>query len=187
MLLSATENRDLPAALDRPLCVDLDGTLIKSDTLHDGICQFVRTQPLHMWRGPVWLTRGKANLKLHVAQCAPLDAARLPYNTALLRYLQEQRRAGRRIYLATGADNGLAERVAAHLGIFDGVLASDGSTNLTHQRKLERLRDRFGEFDYIGNARADLPLLAGAREAMLANPTAGLRGALRKRGIPVAC
>jgi hypothetical protein len=76
--------------------------------------------------------------------------------------------------------------VAAHLGIFAGVLASDGETNLTCARKLERLQAELGEFDYIGNARADLPLLAGARVAMVANPTWGLRAGLRWRQIPVA-
>jgi 4-hydroxybenzoate polyprenyltransferase len=79
-----------------------------------------------------------------------------------------------------------AERVAAHLGIFAGVLASDGVTNLTSTKKLALLKSRFGEFDYIGNSRADLPLLAGARHAIVANPSLGLRAALLLRRIPMA-
>jgi 4-hydroxybenzoate polyprenyltransferase len=169
-----------------PLCVDLDGTLVKSDTLFDALCQLVRRQPLQLWRIPLWLAGGRARLKLEVARRAPLDVARLPYNVDLLRYLQAQRREGRRIFLATGADGGVAQRVAAHLGIFEGVLASDIATNLTRGKKLALLRDRFGEFDYIGNSQADLTLLANAREAMVANPTRGLRTALRMRRIPVA-
>jgi 4-hydroxybenzoate polyprenyltransferase len=104
----------------------------------------------------------------------------------LLHFLEAQRAAGRPIYLATGADGQLARRVADHLGFFSGVLATDASTNLTRTRKLSRLRERFGEFDYIGNSRADLPLLASAGEAMVANPTPGLRMELRLRGIGVA-
>lgn len=172
-----------PAHPVRPLCVDLDGTLVKSDTLLDGMCQFLRKRPLEFWRMPLWLAGGKSRLKIEVARYAELDAARLPYNTELLRYLQEERRHGRTLYLATGADGGLAERVSAHLGIFAGVLATDYGTNLTSHRKLARLRERFGQFDYIGNSRADLPLLANATEAMLANPSAGLRVGLRRRGI----
>ena len=174
------------ASQQRPLCVDLDGTLVKSDTLFDGVFQFLRRRPLQFWRLPLWLLKGKAYLKTEVARAAPLDAARLPYNADLLRFLQAERRDGRDIYLATGADGPLAERVAHHLGIFAGVLASDPTNNLTHTRKLTRLKERFGAFDYIGNSRADLPLLAGAGEAMLANPTAGLRIAVRRRHIPVA-
>ncbi|MDR3454131.1 MAG: UbiA family prenyltransferase [Rhodoferax sp.] len=169
-----------------PLCVDLDGTLIKSDSLLDALCQFVRRRPLEIWRLPSWLAGGRAQLKQELAQRAPLDAARLPYNVAVRTYLQAQRRQGRAIYLATGADAALAERVAAHLDLFDGVLASNGTTNLTSSSKLSVLKERFGEFDYIGNAVADLPLLAGARAAMVANPTPSLRLALRWRRTPIA-
>jgi 4-hydroxybenzoate polyprenyltransferase len=170
-----------------PLCVDLDGTLVKSDTLLDGFCLFARRQPLQLWRVPLWLMQGRARLKFEVAQRAPLDPSRLPYNTELLRFLQAERRAGRQIILATGADGDLAQRIASHLGIFEGVFASDRTTNLTREKKLFRLKDQFGEFDYIGNSRADLPMLGHARVPMLANPTAGLRMAVRNRKIPVAC
>jgi 4-hydroxybenzoate polyprenyltransferase len=170
----------------RPLCVDLDGTLVKSDTLLDGLCQFVRSDPLEVWRVPLWVLGGRARLKIEIAKRAPLDAARLPYNGLLLRYLQSQKREGRRLYLTTGADAGLAHRVAAHLGIFEGVLGTDAVTNLTSSRKLARLQSQFVGFDYIGNSRADLAVLAGAGEAMLANPTLGLRMGLRTRGIKVA-
>jgi len=172
--------------LARPLCVDLDGTLIKSDSLFDAFCELVRRNPLAAWRVPLWMMGGRARVKIEIARRAPLDAARLPYNLPLLRYLQAQWREGRPLYLATGADAGLAERVAAHLGIFQGVLGTEGKINLTKSRKLARLRERFGEFDYVGNSGADVVILAGSQEAMVANPTLGLRLALRKRHIPVA-
>lgn len=185
---ATTEISDTPGLSDlvRPLCIDLDGTLVKSDTLLDSLCQLLRKEPWQFWRLPLWLARGKANLKIEVGRRAPLDARRLPYNVELLRYLQAQRREGRTIYLTTGADGAVARRVATHLGIFDGVLASDSTTNLTGNRKLRLLKDRLGEFDYIGNSRADLPLLDGARQAMLANPTTALCLSLRLRKIPIA-
>jgi 4-hydroxybenzoate polyprenyltransferase len=170
----------------RPLCVDLDGTLIKSDSLFDAVCQFLHRNPARFWQLPLWLAGGRARLKAEVARRAPLNASRLPYNTELLGYLRAERREGRQLYLTTGADGSLAERVAAYLGIFAEVLASDGVTNLTSQKKLTLIKARFGEFDYIGNSQADLPLLANARQAMVANPTLGLRIALWMRGIPVA-
>lgn len=183
--MSQIGNPNSSPDLARPLCVDLDGTLIKSDSLFDALCQFVRRNPARFWQPPLWLTGGRARLKAEVGRRAPLDATHLPYNTELVRYLEAERREGRQIYLTTGADGPLAERVAAHLGLFTGVLASDGVTNLTHGKKLASLKARFGEFDYIGNSRADLPLLANAHQAMLANPTLGLRTALRLRHIPV--
>jgi 4-hydroxybenzoate polyprenyltransferase len=167
------------AGAEIPLCVDLDGTLIKSDSLYDSLCLLLRRHPFEALRLPAVLLRGgKAGLKAHVAAIAPLDETQLPYNRPLLEFLQHERVAGRTILLATGADVTLAERVAVHLGIFDGVLASDGATNMIGSNKLAGLRRRYPEFDYVGNSRADLPLLEAARQGYVANPTAGLRAAL---------
>lgn len=173
-----------PPATERPLCVDLDGTLVKSDTLVDSLLLLARTRPLDALRTPIWLLGGKANLKRQVTARVSLNVERLPYNRPLLEYLTAQRSEGRKLYLATGADSGLAERIAHHLNLFEGVLSSDGDINNTGSNKLAGFRARFaGDFDYIGNARPDLPLLAAASTPMLANPSAGLRMAMRARGL----
>ncbi len=176
----------MPSTATPPLCVDLDGSLIKSDSFLDSLCQLMRHKPWLLLQVPFWLVHGRAHLKIEVARRAPLDPQRFPYNTELLHYIQGQHREGRTLYLTTGADPTFASRIAAHLGIFEGVFASDPSTNLTRSKKLERLRQRFGTFDYIGNSHADLVLLTHAREAMVANPTLALRIALRLRCIPIA-
>lgn len=169
----------------KPLCVDLDGTLVKSDTLVDSLLVMARTRPLLVLQLPGCLLHGKAAFKAFVTTHVELDVAHLPYNRKLLQFLQREHAGGRELYLATGADRRLAERVANHLGIFDGVLGSDGATNLTGEHKLASLQNQFGErgFAYIGNGTADLPLLSGATETMVANPSFGLSTHLRKRGI----
>lgn len=175
------------ADIDVPLCVDLDGTLVKSDTLYDSLCILLRQRPLALLQVPfLWWSRGKAAVKAMLASLSPLDAAHLPYNQAVLRFLHEQHDLGRPIYLATGADASLAHRVADHLGLFAGVIASDGATNFVGGRKLRGLSERFPVFDYIGNATPDLPALAAAREAYIANPTRGLKIGLQGRKIRVA-
>ncbi len=176
-----------PSAAIRPLCVDLDGTLVKSDTLIDSLLLLVRAHPLAALKTPLWVLRGKAAFKEKVTSSVSLDVTHLPYNRPLLAYLQEQYAEGRKLYLATGADDRLASRIAEHVGIFEGVLASDGRTNLTGHNKLASLRERFQSgFDYIGNARPDLPLLAGAVEPMVANPDLRLRAVLKAQNVSVA-
>ncbi len=176
---------EAPVQALRPLCVDLDGTLVKSDTLVDSLLALLRTRPLLAFRLTGHLLHGKAAFKAIVTESVSLDVAHLPYNHELLRFLQQEHAQGRAIYLATGADVQLARRVAAHLGIFSGVLGSDGATNLTGSKKLAGLRNHLGAapFDYIGNSSPDLPLLAQATEAMVANPSLALRMRLRARGI----
>jgi 4-hydroxybenzoate polyprenyltransferase/phosphoserine phosphatase len=172
-----------------PLCVDLDGTLVKSDTLVDTVVVLARQSPASLLRFPGWIAQGKASFKRKVSTLAEIDVVYLPYNRPLLEYLRQQHAEGREIYLATGADTLLAERVAAHLGIFAGVLASDGKTNLTGHNKLAAFRERFPDgFCYIGNARPDVPLLANCVRPMVANPHRSLStGLSAAKVVPVEC
>jgi 4-hydroxybenzoate polyprenyltransferase len=68
------------------------------------------------------------------------------------------------------------------------VLGSDGATNLTGNKKLNELRSRLGDgpFDYIGNDTPDLPLLAQAAVAMVANPSLSLRRKMRSSSLKPA-
>jgi 4-hydroxybenzoate polyprenyltransferase len=188
--VDAAAEAPAPAGL-RPgvaLCVDLDGTLVKSDTLLDSLLALARQHPAMLAHVPGWIAEGKAAFKQHVTAAVQLDVEHLPYNRPLLEYLRAQHGEGRAIYLATAADRTLAERVAAHLGIFAGVLASDGATNLAGGNKLAAFRARFGDaFCYIGNAKPDTGLLAACVSPMVANPDRALRSGMRRnRTVPAA-
>ncbi len=167
-----------------PLCVDLDGTLVKSDTLLDTVIVLARQSPGSLLHFPKWISQGKASFKQKVSALAAIDVVHLPYNWPLLEYLKHEHATGREVYLATGADTVLAERVAAHLGIFAGVLASDGSVNLTGTNKLAAFKEKFpGGFCYIGNGRPDVTLLTHCVDPMVANPHRSLSAGLRSAGI----
>ncbi len=182
MLSQAAQTENLTPVTT--LCVDLDGTLVKSDTLVDSALALARHHPALLLKIPGWLLEGKAALKRHITNAVTLDVAHLPYNRELLQYLEQQHATGRPIYLATAADAVLAQRIADHLGLFSGVLASDGTLNLAGHNKLQAFRQRFGDnFCYIGNARPDLPLLQVCHQPMTANPTSGLSSALRSAQI----
>ena len=167
-----------------PLCVDLDGTLVKSDTLVDSVLVLARQNPRALLSIPGWLVKGKAAFKHHVTEAVTIDVSSLPCNRPLLEYLMQQNAAGRRLFLATAADRMLAERVAQYYGIFQDVLASDGSYNLASGNKLQALRQRFGgAFSYIGNSKPDLPILTKCVDPMVANPSRALISGLRLAGI----
>jgi 4-hydroxybenzoate polyprenyltransferase/phosphoserine phosphatase len=174
----------LETANSTVLCVDLDGTLVKSDTLVDSTLVLARQHPALILKIPGWLMEGKASLKKHITEAVSLDVVHLPYNRELLQYLEQEHARGRQIYLATAADEVLARRVADHLGLFAGVIASNGADNLAGKNKLAAFRHNFGDnFCYIGNASADVPLLKNCQAPMVANPTSGLRSAMRRDNI----
>ncbi|HVN44837.1 MAG TPA: UbiA family prenyltransferase [Steroidobacteraceae bacterium] len=159
-----------------PLVVDLDGTLIASDLLIESVIRLLRDKPLALLALPRWLVQGRAHLKREVAQRVDLDATLLPYRTELVEYLRAERARGRKVILATASDERLARQIAAQVGCFDEVLASDGVTNLSGAHKRARLVAELGErgFDYIGNESRDLPVWSSARKALVISSRARL-------------
>jgi hypothetical protein len=169
---------------ERPIYVDLDGTLIKTDLLWESLFLLARQSPGALWRVPVWATEGKARLKAEIAKRVEFDAALLPYRDEVVEALRTAKASGRRIVLATGANERFADAVAEHLGIFDDVMASCDDVNLTASRKLDRIegaRDADG-FEYYGNSHEDLCLLEAAAEATVVAPDRSASRWQRKAG-----
>jgi 4-hydroxybenzoate polyprenyltransferase/phosphoserine phosphatase len=162
-----------------PLCVDLDGTLVRTDTLMEGLIVLLGGMRVRALAGA--FASGPAGLKAHVAADAPFDPALLPYNAGLLDYIRGERDKGRRIVLATAANEAVAERVASHLGLFDEVIASTATHNLKGAAKAEALVARFGAsgFAYAGDADADLAVWRHAAAAVLVNVAPGIAAKVR--------
>jgi len=162
-----------------PLCVDLDGTLVHTDTLHELIIALVKKNPLHLFTLIFWLCRGRAYLKQQISEKVFLDVKTLPYNKNLLEHLKHERTRGRTLILVTAADVKVAKAVADYLGIFDEVLASDGRRNLRAHTKRDALIDRFGKngFDYAGNSTDDLAVWSAVRYAIIVNASQKVKAA----------
>lgn len=156
-----------------PLVVDLDGTLLRTDTTIESLFDIVRRRPLRLLRLPFWLAGGQARFKRRVAVRTRIDLLALPRNEDLVAHLRELKRQGRRLVLVTGADRRIAQAVAAQTELFDAVLASDDQINLGGSSRRDRLIDEFGEhgFDYAGSRARDLPVWAAARRGLLVRPS----------------
>lgn len=167
-----------------PLCIDLDGTLLRSDLLLETGMAFVRSQPMGLFKPFSWLVKGKVVLKEGLAQATQIDVSTLPYDPEVIELIETERRNGRTVVLATASHHSLAERIAEHLQLFDHVLATNSEVNLSAHRKRDLLVERYGEkgFDYAGNSHDDTPVWAAARQAYVVNPESGVERRARARG-----
>ena len=163
--------------VEKPLVVDLDGTLIHSDMLHESALSVFRGSPFEILRIPFLLAKGKAFLKQYLASRTEFDPKILPYNEELLEWLRQQRSEGRYLVLCTASDQSIANIIAEHLGIFDEVIASNGVENIAGEHKAAVLVQRFGhqEYDYAGNSHKDLPVWSHAHKAIVVNASSDLR------------
>ena len=162
-----------------PLCVDLDGTLLRIDSLHESAFSAAFDDWRVLLRIPGWLAQGKARLKAELASRWRFDPATLPYNAPLLEHLRAEHDAGRHLVLCTAAHRSIAD----HLGLFHEIIASDGDTNLRGEAKAAALRLRFGagRFVYAGNDSTDFPVWDCASEVMLVSAPASVRRAAQAR------
>ncbi len=166
---------------DLPLAVDLDGTLIRADIFTLQLLAVLTRAPWRLAQVLLWFTKGRAYVKARLARYAP-DPSTLPYDERVLAWLRAERARGRTIVLASASDRAVVEGVAAHVGVFDRVLASDGRTNLKAQRKAAALAATFPDgFVYAGNERADLPVWQAATSAVPVNCDGALERRVRAR------
>lgn len=164
-----------------PLCVDLDGTLIHTDLLIESLLLLIKRNPLYIFCLPFWLLGGRAAFKEEIAKRVSLNAAYLPYNSELLRWLELEKAAGRPLWLCTGSHHSLAEAVSEHLNIFEGVMATTAAENFTGETKARALTARFGErgFDYCGNEQKDLAVWKVSHGGIVVNADKSLEERVR--------
>jgi phosphoserine phosphatase len=171
-VISSATTEDLSS-----LYVDLDGTLVTTDTLWESVCLFVRRHPFQILKLPVWLLRGKASFKSLLAEQVCPDPTLLPYHRGLIDFLEQEKARGRRLVLATASHERIAHEVASQLGLFDEVLATNSSRNLRADEKLAAIIQSSGgnAFGYAGDARPDLAVWSSANEAVVISPSPQLR------------
>ncbi|MEM7624617.1 MAG: UbiA family prenyltransferase [Planctomycetota bacterium] len=167
-----------------PLCVDLDGSLLRTDLLWETLFAVLGNRPRLALKVPGWIKAGKATLKDNLAREAQVDAEHLPYHDELLAFLREQKATGRTLVLATASHQSYADAVADHLdGLFDHVIGSTATDNRRGEAKVAAIKDVVGEtFDYVGDSDADVPLVEACRHLYLVDPSSGLARAAEKAG-----
>ena len=150
------------------ICVDLDGTLVATNTLWESLLKVGLHHPLSLFPLIAALFQGKTRFKEVMAGIAIPNVKCLPYRQELLEYLRAQKASGRRLVLATAAHQSIANAVAEHLCLFDEVIATDKDENLSGRAKGKLLAERFGEggFCYAGNGAADFEVWQHAGSAV---------------------
>ena len=173
---------------DVALVVDLDGTLCRTDTLHEALLRMVTSYPAKLLSLPAWLAEGRAGLKAHLADLGVVDPAELPLNEAVLETVRTARESGRRTALVSAADQRQVTAVAQATGLFDEAYGSAEGRNLKGAEKAAFLTAHFGpeKYDYIGDSKADLPVWKSARHAITVQANSSMRHAAASANANVA-
>ena len=169
------------------LVVDLDGTLLRSDMLHETFWSAVSRDWRHALQSIGKLAGGRLALKMFLADRARVDVTTLPYDQTVLNLILDHRKVGGRTALVSASEQGLVRRIADHLGAFDEAHGSHGDINLKGAEKRAFLERRYGDlgFAYVGDSKADLEVWKSAQEIITINATQSVKTRAERLGQPV--
>ncbi|WP_136681445.1 UbiA family prenyltransferase [Neptunomonas sp. XY-337] len=157
---------------DVPLFVDLDGTYTKTDLLFESFILAFKRNPLIILNCFFWLTQGIANLKNQLSKISKIDTKNLPLNQEFFSFLKQEKKKGRKIYLATASNEIYAKSIVDNTDIFHDYISSDKKTNLKGKEKLKKIKEISEVFSYAGNDLIDFEIFKEAHESILVNPSA---------------
>lgn len=165
-----------------PLVVDVDGTLVRTDLLHEASLLFLANHPFESPRLALWLARGKATLKSQLAQRVSPNVERLPLRDETLARIREAQAVERPVYLASASEESYVARLADSIGGITGTFATTPERNLAGAAKADCLVDAFGAkgFDYIGDHPVDVPVWQQSRRQLIVARSGGFETRMRR-------
>ena len=151
--------------------MDLDGTLLKTDTMFEAMLILFKKNIFYCLSILLWLAKGRANLKFQLYSRVDMQVAALPVNTEFLKYLQMQKKKNRKLILISASSQKAVDQINSHMKIFDAAFGSDEQINLKGQKKLEKIKMLTGgePFAYAGNSRDDAVIWNEASQAIIVN------------------
>ena len=160
-----------PADAPRPLVVDLDHSLLRTDLLYETFWRRAAANPLSAI-ADLFGRGGKAGLKRRIADGSAIDVETLPAHDGVAAMVREAQAEGREVAFASASDRSLAEAVAERFGAAR-TFASDGETNLRGEAKADALCAAYGQggFDYVGDSQADFAVWDRAASVIVVDPS----------------
>ena len=148
-------------SLSRILCVDLDGTFIKTDMLYESFFYSFFRNPFILVLTVFWLiTGGKVKLKEKLANRYRFTARNIPFNDSVRTIISRKKSLGYKVFLVSATYKTIVSRFYnSYQELFDGYFGTD-DVNLSSLHKAQLLNEKFGRenYEYVGNSKDDIPV-----------------------------
>lgn len=181
----SVSQQDVSFISNLPIVVDLDGTLVLSDTLHETAALALFRNPWGLLRALRRLPDGKHVLKAALAKEVDVTEEILPLREDLVKWLREKAEEGHELHLCSAADQTIVDKVSQRVGIFASAIGSTRS-NLKGRAKADYLTQRFPDgFIYVGDHAADIAVWQMSQGIVLANVSDRVAERARSLGKPI--
>lgn len=173
---------------NKPLVLDVDGTLLNTDMLYECFWAGLGQDPVTTLKATFRHIGDRARLKQELVNVVELRTDLLPVNAEIKALADETIAAGRDVVLASASDQALVARVAKDHGFSEQVFGSDGVVNLKGAAKAEALVQTYGEagFHYAGDSAVDRAVWDHADGALIVGKHSKIARDLTTAGKQVA-
>lgn len=150
------------------LVVDLDNSLLKIDLFKDALGKSLLQQPWVFCKTAFLAIISRAKAKIYISKKYNIELHTLPYNKNVIDIINNYREIGYKIVLATGASTHYAGPISNYLELFDKVIATNESRNMTGINKLNAIKKEINDdYIYIGDSKKDIPIWLHCKKAIL--------------------
>ena len=142
-----------------PLFVDLDGTVIREDIGQMALKKKILSNYFCLFNILIrFIFFGKPSVKIYVSKNYKVNFNKIHFNRACLDFINEAKKANRKIFLISGSQEFIVKEIANKLNIFDDVYGTREGYNMISYNKVKFIYNTLGfnKFDYIGNSHQDL-------------------------------
>jgi len=168
-----------------PIVVDLDHTLVRTDTLHEQMIASFFANPLRFLLSLLQIIHGRAAMKAAFAAHVDLSGKTFPLSEDLVAWLRVEAEKGREIHLCSAAHQSVVDAIAHRVELFKTAVGSTDD-NLKGAAKARYLTQAFPQgFVYAGDSRADLSVWKEASGIVLVGVSRPVGKAARSLGKPV--
>ena len=170
----------------KPLFVDLDGTLISDDLSNLAFIAYLKQNPLKtLFYLFMFLFFGKAYLKEKISNNFNIPLNKLKFNKSCIDHIFMEKNKNRPVYLISGSHQILVDQIQIYLNLFDKVYGTYENFNMVGINKIRHINDNlnYKYFDYIGNSKKDLPIWNYTKNIIFTNVSADLRKTIKNKKI----
>ena len=166
-----------------PLFVDLDGTVIKEDIGQLSLLDQIKNNYLIFFIIIFkYIFFGKPNVKHYLSKNYVVDFKRMHFNQECLRFVNDAKSLGRKIYLISGSHQLLINQFKNKLVIFDEYFGTSGNYNMIGLNKVKFINEvlKITKFDYIGNSHQDLDVWKNSENIIYTNVSEALLNRIKE-------
>ena len=145
----------------KPLFVDLDGTLIDKDLSNLAFWDSLKKRPiLTLIYLFLFIFYGKSFLKDKISKNYKVPFDQIKFNKSCLDFIRNVINRHRAVYLISGSHQELVDQISLKLNIFLEAFGTKKRFNMVGENKVQFITKelKFIDFEYIGNSKKDLPI-----------------------------